>query len=46
MANAKEFALWFLDQIPSFLTSEPIFAFLGLMFLSFTIKLFKDLINL
>lgn len=39
MANAKEFAIWFLEKLPEFLMSEPIVYIIGLFVLAFVIKL-------
>lgn len=46
MANAKSFVEWFLSNIPTFLMSDPIIYFVGFGFLGFTIKLFRDLVNI
>nr|CRY94832.1 hypothetical protein [uncultured prokaryote] len=35
----KDFTLWFLSQLPSFLLAEPISAFTGLAVLSFVVSL-------
>lgn len=43
MANAKDFVLWFITNLPTFLLSEPVIYFVGMAFLAFTIKLFKQL---
>lgn len=40
MENAKNFVLWFIQNLPSFFLSEPIIYFVGMGFLAFTIKLF------
>lgn len=45
MAESKEFVLWFLENIPDFLMSEPINLFLGFAFLAVTISIFKQIIN-
>ena len=45
MAESKEFVLWFLANLPDFLMAEPINLFLGFAFLSVTIAIFKQIIN-
>lgn len=46
MANAKEFALWFLDNLPDFLMSEPIVYIVGLFVLAVVIKFIIQLMHL
>lgn len=41
-----DFSLWFLEQLPAFLMSEPISAFVGFFFLFVVIALIKRLINI
>lgn len=38
MENAKSFAMWFLENIPDFLMSEPIVYIVGLFVLAVVIK--------
>lgn len=46
MQEVMSFCLWFLEQLPTFLLTPPISAFLGLIFLAWTIQLFRLLVNL
>lgn len=39
MADIKTFVLWFIDNIPTFLMSEPIKYFVGIAILVFIIKI-------
>lgn len=38
MASMQQFTIWFLDNIPDFLLSEPICYFVGIVILGFIIK--------
>ena len=46
MDNMKTFVLWFLEQLPSFLLSEPMCYFVGFAFLIVTIRVIRDVIRL
>ena len=46
MENAKQFALWFLDNLPDFLMSEPIVYIVGLFVLAIVIKVVVQLMHL
>lgn len=46
MQAMMDFALWFLEQLPDFLMSEPISAFVGMFFLYVVIDLIGRLIKL
>ena len=46
MQNMKEFVLFFLDELPDFLMSEPICYFVGFFFLFVTVGLVRQIINL
>lgn len=39
MTAAKNFALWFLQNLPTFLMSEPIIYFVGLLILAVIVKI-------
>lgn len=41
-----DFTLWFLEQLPAFLLSEPISAFVGFWFLFVVIALFRSMIRI
>lgn len=41
----KDFSLWFLNQIPSFLLSEPIIYFIGIGTFAVIVKIVKDFIQ-
>jgi hypothetical protein len=43
--NMKTFVLWFLEQLPSFLLSEPMCYFVGFAFLVVTIRIIRDIIR-
>lgn len=43
MDNVKTFTLWFLEQIPAFLMSEPMCYFMGFAFLIVVIRVFRDM---
>lgn len=45
MAAMKEFAAWFLSQLPSFFMSEPICYIVGVAFLGLAIMMFKRIIS-
>lgn len=45
MQSSKDFVMWFLNNLPTFLLAEPINYFLGFAFLGLTINLFKRIIN-
>ena len=45
MDNMKTFVLWFLEQLPSFLLSEPMCYFVGFAFLVVTIRIIRDIIR-
>lgn len=46
MTNMQTFIIWFLEQLPAFLLSEPISYFVGFAFLFVTIRLIKQIIRL
>lgn len=46
MDNMKTFVLWFLEQLPSFLLSEPMCYFVGFAFLIVTIRVIRDIIRI
>lgn len=46
MDAVKDFVLWCVDTVPSVLLEPPVNAFLGLTFLSVTVRLFKQMIHL
>lgn len=46
MTNVQAFVVWFLEQLPAFLLSEPISYFIGFAFLFVTIRLIKEIIRL
>mgnify|MGYP005913111697 FL=1 len=46
MDNMKTFVLWFLEQLPSFLLSEPMCYFVGFAFLIVTIRIIRDVIRI
>lgn len=46
MVNMKNFVMWFLDNIPDFLMSEPIVYFVGFMLLAFVIAIVLKLTRL
>lgn len=46
MAESKEFVLWFLENLPTFLLSDPINQFLGFAFLAVVIRLMKSIMNI
>lgn len=39
MNSMQTFTLWFLDNLPEFLMSEPIIYFVGILFLTLIIKI-------
>lgn len=45
MDNMQTFVLWFLEQLPSFLLSEPMCYFIGFAFLIVTIRVIRDIIR-
>lgn len=42
----RDFVVFFIDQIPTFLMSEPISAFTGLCIMFFVARLFRRMIGL
>jgi hypothetical protein len=44
--NMKTFVIWFLEQLPSFLLSEPMCYFVGFAFLIVTIRVIRDIIRI
>ncbi|MBR3952732.1 MAG: hypothetical protein IKJ82_03880 [Oscillospiraceae bacterium] len=46
MAEMREFALWFLTEIPDFLLSPPISAFVGVILLFVIIKVMTSIIKI
>lgn len=42
----KDFCLWFIEQLPTFLMSEPIKYFVGFAMLFVVISLVRQIINL
>lgn len=46
MEEMKEFALWFLSELPDFLLSEPICYFVGIVILFFVVKLTVSIIHI
>lgn len=45
MSDIQSFITWFLDEIPSFLMTEPICYLLGFVFLGLTVRLVIKLTN-
>ena len=43
MQSMMDFCLWFLQELPDFLMSEPIIYFVGLFFAFFTVRLIRSL---
>lgn len=46
MQEMMDFALWFLGQLPAFLMSPPISAFVGIFFLLAIGRVFREMITL
>lgn len=46
MQQMMDFSLWFLEQLPDFLMTPPISAFVGFWFLFVVIVLVRRLINI
>lgn len=46
MNGMQSFVTWFLNQLPSFLLSEPIVYIIGFVFAGLTIDLIRRIINL
>lgn len=46
MQEMMDFAFWFLQQLPAFLMTEPISAFVGMAFLFVIIDLFRRMIKI
>lgn len=46
MDNMKTFVLWFLEQLPSFLLSEPMCYFVGFAFLIVTVRIIRDVVRI
>lgn len=46
LANMKAFVLWFFEELPDFLLSEPVCYLIGFVFALFTLYLIKKIINL
>lgn len=46
MAEMQDFALWFLTEIPEFLLTPPISAFVGIALLIVIIKVFASIIKI
>lgn len=46
MDEMKTFVLWFLEQLPSFLMSEPMCYFVGFAFLIVTVRIIRDIIRI
>lgn len=46
MQEMMNFSLWFLEQLPEFLMTEPISAFVGFGFLFVIVALVRRMINL
>ena len=46
MDNMKTFVLWFLEQLPSFLLSEPMCYFVGFAFLIVMVRVIRDIIRI
>lgn len=46
MQNMKDFVMWFLTQLPSFLLSEPINYFVGFFFLYVTVAIFRRMVTI
>lgn len=46
MDNMKTFVLWFLEQLPSFLLSEPMCYFVGFAFLIVTVRVIRDIVRI
>lgn len=42
----KDFTLWFIEQLPTFLMSEPICYFVGFAMLFVVVSLVRQIINL
>lgn len=45
MEQMKDFVMWFLTQLPSFLLTEPISYFVGFIFLFFTFGIFRRILG-
>lgn len=43
MQSMMEFNLWFIEEFPAFLMAEPVIYFVGLIILSYLIKLILSL---
>ena len=46
MQEMMEFSLWFLTELPDFLMSPPISAFVGFWFLFVVVRLFRRMTNI
>ena len=46
MDEAKNFVLWFLQQLPTFFTSQPMASFVGFAFLAIVIRIFRSIMSL
>lgn len=46
MQAMMDFSLWFLEQLPAFLMTEPISGFVGFGFLFVVVALFKRMIHI
>lgn len=45
MEQMKDFVMWFLTQLPSFLLTEPISYFVGFFFLFFTFSIIRRIMS-
>ena len=46
LANMQSFILWFINQLPGFLMSEPFCYLIGFFFAFITVALIKRIINI
>ena len=46
MEQMKDFVLWFLSQLPTFLLTEPISYFVGFIFLFAVVAIFRRVVGL
>lgn len=46
MSSMQTFVMWFLDNLPTFLLSEPIIYIIGFVFAGLTIDLIRRIINI
>lgn len=46
MAEMQLFALWWLEELPAFLMSEPICYFIGFAFLIVVVRIIREIIHI